>query len=82
MLRDHQKFMRIYSEVENPQENNGMVQFLWNINKHHPSFDKLTKAELSDKIAAMKQTRKLMLWHNGSSISNYSHLMILVALFV
>ena len=39
----------------------------------------MTKAELSGKIAARKQTRNLMLGHDGSSISNHSHLMIMLA---
>ena len=56
-----------------------MLQFLRNINEYHPSFDKLTEAELSNKITAIKQTRNLMFWHDGSTISNHSHLMIMVA---
>ena len=56
-----------------------MLQFLKNINEYHPSFDKLTEAELSKKITAVKQTRNLMFWHDGSNISNHSHLMIVVA---
>ena len=56
-----------------------MLQFLRHINEYHPSFDKLTEAELSNKITAIKQTRNLMFWHDGSSISNHSHLMIMVA---
>ena len=79
MLKDHQKFMRIYLEVENHKEKNDMLQFLRNINEYHPSFDKLTEAELSNKITAIKQTRNLMFWHDGSTISNHSHLMIMVA---
>ena len=56
-----------------------MLQFLRHINEYHPSFDKLSEAELSNKITAIKQTRNLMFWHDGSSISNHSHLMIVVA---
>ena len=41
-----------------------MLQFLKNINEYHPSFDKLTEAELSKKITAVKQTRNLMFWHD------------------
>ena len=72
MLKDHQKFMRIYSEVENPKEKKKYCNT-------HPSYDKFTEAELFDKIAALKQTRNLMFWHDGSSISNHSHMMIMVA---
>ena len=32
MLKDHQKFMRIYLEVENYKEKNKMLQFLRKIN--------------------------------------------------
>ena len=56
-----------------------MLQFLRHINEYHPSFDKLSEAEFSNKITAIKQTRNLMFWHDGSSISNHSHLMIVVA---
>ena len=56
-----------------------MLQFLRNINEYHPSFDKLTEAELSNKITTIKQTRNLMFWYDGSTISNHSHLMIMVA---
>ena len=45
MLKDHQKFMRIYLKAENYKEKNYMLQF----------------------------------WHDGSTISNHSHLMIMVA---
>ena len=71
--------MRMYLEVKNHKEKNEMLQFLRNINEYHPSFDKLTEAELSNKITAIKQTRNLMFWHDGFSIFNHSHLMIMVA---
>ena len=54
MLKDHQKFVRIHLEVETHKEKNEMLQFLRNINEYHPSFDKLTEAELSNKITAIK----------------------------
>ena len=79
MLKDHEKFMWIYLEVENHKEKNEMLQFLRNINEYHPSFDKLTVAELSNRVTAIKQTRNVMFWHDGSSISNHSHLIIVVA---
>ena len=71
--------MHIYLVVENRKEKNEMLQFLTNITECHSSFDKLTGAEFSNKITAIKETRNLLFWHDGSTIFNHSHLMIVVA---
>ena len=44
MLKDHQKFMRVYLEVEHQKEKNEMLIFL----------KKKTEAEHSNKITAIK----------------------------
>ena len=67
MLKDHQKFILIYL-VENHKEKNEILQFLRKIIEYSPSFDKLTEVELSNKITAIKQSRNLMFWYDGSTI--------------
>ena len=71
MLKNHQKYMWIYLEVKNPKEKNEILKFLRNADEYYLSFNELIEAEVSDKIAAMKQTR--------ITFSNHRHLMIMVA---
>ena len=61
------------------KKKNETLKFLRKIIEHHPSFDKLTEVELTNKITAIKQSKNLMFWHDGSTIFSHSHLMIMVA---
>ena len=78
MLKDHQNYMRVYSDQHYIAEKDQMLEFLKNYNEYYPHFDTLSVNEIRFKLDLLMQIRNLMFWHDSSSISNHSHLMIMV----
>ena len=56
-----------------------MLQYLKKYNEYYPDFDALLVNEIRLKLDVLMQTQNLMFLHDGSSISNHSHLMIMVS---
>ena len=79
MLKDHQNYMRVYSDQHFIADKEQMLEFLKKYNEYYPHFDTLSVNEICFKLDVLMQTRNLMFWHDGSSISNHSHLMIMVS---
>ena len=79
MLKDHQNYIRVYSDQHYIAEKDQMLQFLKKYNEYYLHFDALLVNEICLEIDVLMQTQNLMFWHDGSSISNHSHLMIIVS---
>ena len=79
ILKDHQNYMRVYSNQHYIAEKDQMLEFLKKYNEYYPQFDTLSVNEIRFKLGVLNQTQNLMFWHDGSSISNHSHLMIMVS---
>ena len=79
MLKDHQNYMRVYSDQHYIAEKDQMLEFLKKYNEYYPHFDTLSVNEIHFKLDVLMQTQNLMFWYDSSSISNHSHLMIMVS---
>ena len=77
MLKDHQNYMRVYSDQHHVAEKDQMLECLKKCNEYYPHFDTLLINEIRFKLDVLMQTQNLMFWFDGSSISNHSHLMIM-----
>ena len=64
----HEKYMKIHSDEE----------LLKKINEFNKSEDKCNIEELRKKLCQFERTRHLMLWHDGSTLSNHGHLLMMV----
>ena len=77
MLTDHQKFMRLTSDSEyEKMSKECIINTLKSINEYEDSGK--TKQELLNTLKSFQRTRSLMFWHDGSTISNHSYLLIMV----
>ena len=81
MFDDQKSYMRLHTDDE-------IASFdekdLLNLLKERKGFslenDKsLTKEELANQLKKYERTRYLMFWHDGSSVSNHSHIMMMVS---
>ena len=79
MLKHHQNYTRFYSDQHYIAEKDQMFQYLKKYNEYYPDFDPLLVNEICLKLDVLMQTQNLMFLHDGSSISNHSHLMIMVS---
>ena len=79
MLKDHQNYTRFYSDQHYIAEKDQMLQYLKKYNEYYTDFDALLVNEICLKLDVLMQTQNLMFLHDGSSISNHSHLMIMVS---
>ena len=71
--------MTVYSDQHYTDKKDQMLQFFKKYNEYYPHFDALSVNEIRLTHDVLMQTRNLMFWHDGSSISNHSHLMIMVS---
>ena len=79
MLKEHQNYMRVYSDQHYIAEKDQMLLFLKKYNEYYPQFDALSVNEICPKQDVLMETQNLMFWHDGSGISNRSYLMIMVS---
>ena len=80
MLAKHKKFMRLRSDEtldELPRDR--VVSELASLSEWSDEFSMLTTDVLTKKLKAYERTRNLITWHDGSSLSSHSHLLITVA---
>ena len=71
MLKDHQNYMRVYSDQHFIAKKDQMLECSKKYSEYYPQFDTLTVNEICLKLDVLMQTRNLMFWHDGSSISNH-----------
>ena len=75
----HEKYMKIHSDEELVAMNNDEIRkHLNNINELKKSDDSCSIEELRKKLSQFERTRHLMLWHDGSTLSNHGHLLMMV----
>ena len=79
LLEKHNNYLRI----QNDQYYNNITQVevtgeLKRINKYADNFNNISFDDLCLKLKKFQRARHLCIWHDGSSISNHVHLMIMV----
>ena len=55
-----------------------IIENLTKINEFTKLHEKLSTNELLEKLRHFERTRHLMFWHDGSTLSNHSHLLMMV----
>ena len=60
MLKDHQNYMRFYSDQHYIAEKDQMLHFLKKYNEYYPHFDALLVNEIRLKLDVLMQTQNLM----------------------
>ena len=55
-----------------------IIEELQCIYEFSPSMNDLSDTVLSLKLKQLQRARHLALWHNGSTLSNHSHLLMMV----
>ena len=78
-LNKHQDFMQIFLDDfydKTPQTK--IIEELQRIDEFSPSMNDLSDTVLSSKLKQLQRTRHLSLWHDGSTLSNHSHLLMMV----
>ena len=55
-----------------------IIEELQRIDAFSPSMNDLSDTVLSSKLKQLQRTRHLALWHDGSTLSNHSHLLMMV----
>ena len=78
MLKDHDKYLRLFSDKEyNELSKEKIKTELMRINEYE-SAKNLTTVQQLDILKAFQRTRNLMLWHDTSTISDHSYLLMMV----
>ena len=78
MIKQHERYMRNRTDEDFVKLNrNQIIQNLKNINEL-PSLD-LPTPDLLTILKKYERTRNLMFWHDGSSLSNHGHILIMAA---
>ena len=79
MLEEHQKYFRIFSDAHySSMTREKLINELQRINEYKDNDFNLDTAELKCTLTSLQRTRNLMLWHDTSSVSDHSHLLMLV----
>ena len=78
-LNKHQDFMRIFpDDFYDKTPRTRIIEELQRIDEFSPSMNDLSDTVLSSKLKQLQRTRHLALWHDGSTLSNHSHLLMMV----
>ena len=78
-LNKHQDFMRIFpDDFYDKTPRTKIIEELQRIDEFSPSMNDLSDTVLSSKLKQLQRTRHLALWHDGSTLSNHSHLLMMV----
>ena len=81
---DLNKKQEMYMRIHNDQEllalsRDDLIKNFKRINEFRHDFETLTTEELRQKLCVFERSRHLMLWHDGSTVSNHSHLLMMVS---
>ena len=83
MLHKQEKYMSVRTDAEvNNMSHEQIITGLKNVNEFEINKENNLLEELLKKLIKHERTRSLSLWHDGSILSNYGHLlMMLVCLY-
>ena len=80
MLQKQEKYMRVRTDSEfNNMSREHLITGLKNINEFGINDKNSLLEDLSKKLMKYERTRSLSLWHDGSTLSNHGHLLMMVA---
>ena len=78
-LNKHQDFMRVFpDDFYDKTPRTKIIEELQRIDEFSPSMNDLSDTVLSSKLKQLQRTRHLALWHDGSTLSNHSHQLMMV----
>ena len=79
VLRKQKSYMRILPDefYENNSRDDILKEFE-RIKEHIPSLNNLSLESLSQKLKAIQRTRHFGFWHDGSTLSNHGHLLMMI----
>ena len=82
MYNQHKKFMRLRSDNDYSKlSREDTTKQLCRINEFHiTDIDKNTDI-LNNKLKKFERTRNLIFWHDGCTISSYSHILVMASCF-
>ena len=79
MLEEHQHYFRVFSDAEySSMTREKIMEELQRINEYKDNHINLDTDELQRILKSFQRTRNLMLWHDTSTVSDHSHLLMLV----
>ena len=79
MLEEHQSYFRILSDAAYSSiTREKLINELQRINEYKDNHFNLDRAELKCTLKSLQRTRNVMLWHDTSTVSDHSHLLMLV----
>ena len=79
MLEEHQKYFRIFSDPDySSMTKENLINELQRMNEDKGNHFNLDTAELNCTLKSLQRTRNLMLWYDTSTVSDYSHFLMLV----
>ena len=80
MLQKQEKYMRVRTDSEfNNMSREQIITGLKNINEFEINDENRSLEKLLKKLMKYERTRSLSLWHDGSTLSNHGHLLMMVA---
>ena len=78
-LNKHEDFMRIFpDDFYDKIPRTRIIEELQRIDEFSPSMNDLSDTVLSSKLKQLQHTCHLALWHDGSTLSDHSHLLMMV----
>ena len=82
VLRKQKSYMRILPDefYENNSRDDILKEFE-RIKEHIPSLNNLSLESLSQKLKAIQRTRHFGFWHDGSTLSNHGHLLMMIVMY-
>ena len=75
MLKEHQQYMRLISDDE--YQIMPKTKLIHDLKQFHEFNGEQDKDKLLAHLKSIQRTRHLTMWHDGSTISNHSHLLIM-----
>lgn len=75
MLKEHQQYMRLTSDDE--YQHMSQAKLIEDLKYFHEYNGEQDKDTLLARLKGIQRTRHLTMWHDGSTISNHSHLLIM-----
>ena len=79
MLEEHQHYFRVFSDAEySSMTREKIMEELQRINEYKDNHINLDTDELQRILKSFQRTRNVMLWHDTSTVSDHSHLLMLV----
>ena len=79
MLEEHQSYFRIFSDADNSSiTREKLMNELQRINEYTDNHFNLDTTELKCTLKSLQRSRNVLLWHDTSTLSDHSHLLMLV----